>query len=75
MQSAWMNINLLILKYPEAPNYDGHKILLYHGIHCNIICLPKLDPHFIKNEFSPIARFEPTEYGWRLGTQLIESLE
>ena len=61
--------------YPDCKNYEGKKILLYRN--CNIDLLLRqgsIDPHFSENKdhYSPIARFEPTEAGWRMAGVIAE---
>lgn len=63
--------NLLIveIKYPSCHNYEGKKILVYEGVSWRKLREQELiDPHFSNNKkfLSPIARFEPTEKGWRM---------
>jgi len=65
------------INYPNCKNYEGNKILLYKDIHENQLKTKNLiDPHFSQNInfISPIARFEPTDTGWKMGIFLIESL-
>jgi hypothetical protein len=54
--------------YPDAKNYEGRKILLYHCRYAQIAAQKELDPHFCDDgsHLSPFARFEPTENGWRM---------
>ena len=54
----------LWLNYPDCTNYGGDKILVYEGHHLEELRVGPLDPHFIDEGLSPIARFEPTERGW-----------
>ena len=52
---------IAIIKYPDCTNFSGYKICIYEGIGIRDLdntCF--LDPHFSKNEMSPIARFKPT---------------
>ncbi|MES3018220.1 MAG: hypothetical protein V4721_10595 [Bacteroidota bacterium] len=56
------------IKYLDCVNYEGRKILVFENCSMNALKKQKLiDPHFSENKkyFSPIARFEPTETGWR----------
>lgn len=69
---------LIRIKYPNCTNYEGYKILLYKN--CTIeelVQQRKIDPHFSENKNfkSPIARFVPTEEGWKMGLELIEVLK
>ena len=65
-----INNNLIILiNYKDVDNYEGNKILVYKNCMITELKQQKLiDPHFAKNKtlLSPIARFEPTDYGWEL---------
>ena len=61
--------NYLVVKvcYPDCTNYEGVKILVYWGTSVKKLNIQgSLDPHFSENKeyVSPIARFEPTKYGW-----------
>jgi len=61
------------IEYPDSNNYEGRKILVYKGITTEaLLAAEYLDPHFCNStdHISPIARFEPTEYGWHLAIQL-----
>ena len=64
---------IALVKYPDCTNYEGNKILVYERISiASLRATTYLDPHFTKNQASPspVARFEPTEYGWRLACML-----
>jgi hypothetical protein len=55
------------IKYQDCINYEGRKIMIFE---CGLYDLKKqklIDPHFSDNSeyLSPIARFEPTERGWK----------
>lgn len=55
--------------YENATNYGGRKLLVYHLTSVTSVYEAKLlDPHFCERGecLSPVARFEPTEYGMRL---------
>lgn len=63
--------NLLIveIQYPDCKNYEGKKILVYEGItNFELRAQKYVDPHFSNNKKykSPIARFEPTDRGWKM---------
>jgi len=62
------------IKYPDCTNFEGLKILVFSGIKYKDLCKQALiDPHFSdKNLFNhhPIARFVPTDYGWRMALDL-----
>lgn len=64
------------INYPDCINYEGNKIMVYQNITKNEIRKIKfLDPHFCDgNHLSPIARFEPTKFGWECAIGLISIL-
>ncbi len=60
--------------YPDCTNWEGRKILVFEGIHpADLHRQKKLDPHFCNNPncVTTIARFEPTDRGWRMAYSLI----
>ena len=53
------------VRYPDCVNYEGRKVLVYHGVSVDrLIDAKRIDPHFTREKLSPVARFEPTESGW-----------
>jgi len=70
IKSTQIGDNLVVfVNYKDVTNYEGDKIMVYEN--CNLKKLVEqelIDPHFSlnKNMYSPVARFEPTEQGWRL---------
>ncbi len=63
--------NMLIaeIQYPDCKNYEGRKILVYENMSSKQLRAQRLiDPHFSKNKDykSPVARFEPTDRGWKM---------
>jgi hypothetical protein len=69
---------LIDITYPDCTNYEGRKIMLYED--ATLVGLKRqkiLDPHFSSNKkfHSPVARFEPTEYGWQMAQGLIKILK
>lgn len=68
---------LILVNYPDCTNYEGNKVLLFKGVDITTLKnLKVLDPHFSQNtnHISPIARFEPTQFGWDLGVSLMIKL-
>lgn len=66
---------LLMVNYPDATNYEGNKVLLMRRTDETVIDFGEsLDPHFLGTPESPIARFEPTDFGWELGIQTMKFL-
>lgn len=63
--------------WPDARNYEGRKIAVYRCTAANLINAQTLDPHFqeARGPLVPIARFEPTELGWRLAGATARALE
>ena len=64
------------VRYPDAKNYEGRKILVYR---CSAKVIEEqkvLDPHFCDDSShpSPFARFEPTKDGWEAAMRLAKSL-
>lgn len=60
---------VLKVRYPDCTNYEGNKILVYQDTKlADLFKQGSIDPHFCNNhEFkSPIARFVPTDEGWRM---------
>ncbi len=60
---------VILINYPDCTNYEGNKILVYKNVTLEDLNKQgSIDPHFSNNKskHSPVARFEPTEYGWNL---------
>lgn len=67
------------LKYEGCTNYEGIKILVFANTTLSKVLKQnkdKIDPHFSDNKdfISPIARFEPTTFGWNLAQNLVKKL-
>lgn len=67
------------LRYEGCTNYEGIKILVFNNTSLSEVIKKnknKIDPHFSdnKNFISPIARFEPTSFGWTLAQNLVRKL-
>lgn len=65
------------VKYPDAKNFEGEKIMLYRAKVHQVAGATVLDPHFCDNPtcLSPFARFEPTAAGWRAGVALAHVMQ
>lgn len=62
---------VLLVRYPDCTNYEGHKILVFENQDLHSVQeIGFLDPHFMEHSRSPVARFEPTNRGWRLAILL-----
>ena len=65
------------LKYPDCTNYEGAKLLVFEGLTLKKLTKQKLiDPHFFQSKKykSPIARFEPTERGWKMAERFVRAM-
>ena len=65
---------VLMVKYPDCTNYEGQKTMIFED--CTLDDLNgqgSIDPHFCDNKAyrSPIARFEPTDRGWKMAVSLV----
>ncbi len=63
--------------YPNCKNYEGRKILVFENIkEEKIYSLKVIDPHFCDGDhISPMARFEPTEKGWKHAITFCKSIQ
>jgi hypothetical protein len=60
---------VMMVSYPDCTNYEGKKILVFKGDPTGKIegGLEFLEPHFCeKTNQDLVARFVPTDEGWRL---------
>lgn len=67
------------LQYSDCVNFEGRKILVFKGCSWNEILDRNgglVDPHFSdsKKYIHPMARFEPTEDGYKMAIEFIEFL-
>ena len=62
------------VKYPGVTNYEGNKILMYPKNFNTDLLQERMDPHFFDKGDSPIARFEPTDLGWKAAITLAKNL-
>lgn len=69
---------ILMMEYPDCTNYEGKKILVFEDVTMiDLVNQKMIDPHFFpKNpKFkSPIARFEPTDRGWKMAEKFVRAL-
>ena len=65
------NAFVLKVRYLDATNFGGVKILVFEGPYRHIA---PMDPHFQEGPDSPVARFIHTDYGWLLALRLAVSL-
>lgn len=66
------NALVVEVQYPGCTNYEGIKVMVYLNTTLKeLTASGRLDPHFCPHlEHSPIARFAPTEIGWKLALRL-----
>jgi len=63
------------VRYTEATNYEGEKILMFNAPEKYVRTQTKLDPHFCEEDhLSPFARFEPTKHGWKMAKYLLHMM-
>lgn len=55
--------HVLTVKYLDATNFEGIKVMVYLGKFPGLEALGELDPHFAESGYTPIARFRPTPEG------------
>jgi len=61
--------------YPTCVNFDGIKLLVFKDINCkDLKSRLTLDPHFSKDDMSPIARFSPTDEGVDLCIEFLKRM-
>jgi hypothetical protein len=69
---------LVEVQYTDASSYEGRKILLYKKRDWEkaqkLAEMNGLDPHFLEDDSSPIARFAPTREGIRMAKELLVAL-
>ncbi len=78
LRSERIGRNLVVeIKYIGCTNYEGKKILLFEHLTVYQLTANKfIDPHFSEKKFqySPFARFEPTERGWSMACLLAKEI-
>lgn len=61
--------------YPDCQNFEGKKIMVFSNTtEDEMKKRKKIDPHFQMSS-GPIARFEPTDVGWKLAVQAASTFE
>lgn len=69
---------VLKIKYPDCTNYEGEKILVFKDLQLiDLINQKVIDPHFFEDKKlkSPIARFVPTDEGWKMAVKFAEIMK
>jgi len=68
---------MVIVLYPDCTNFEGLKVMVYEHIHSVEELIQrtngKLDPHFSKEDISPVARFKPTNDGIQMAIKFMET--
>lgn len=69
----------LKIRYPDAVNFGGIKILVYKCTLAEIINQIEKDPHFDSRPFSeylsPVARFRPSDEGWQIALLFMDKID
>jgi hypothetical protein len=79
-RTSYIGVYLVIeIHYPDCTNYEGNKILVYEDVSfCKLFIWNRyqIDPHFCDdpNYISPIARFVPTDEGWKMALRFAEMM-
>ena len=63
--NKYQHITVALVKYKDCTNFEGEKILVFKSS-IDLDESKDLDPHFSKDNTSPIARFIPTDEGWNM---------
>lgn len=64
-----------LIHYYGCTTYNGDKLCVYKIHPDELKKMLKLDPHFIENELSPIARFPASHEGEIYAAKLLEALK
>jgi hypothetical protein len=68
-------LTLALIEYHGCTNYEGNKILLFRQDVVALASLTMLDPHFLEtDENGLLARFVPTDEGWKMGMALLQAI-
>lgn len=66
-----------LLRYPNAKTWhDGKKLCVFRADVSQILYAKRIDPHFSepRTPQTPVARFEPTFWGWEQACELANRL-
>jgi len=65
------NAYVLLVRYLDCTNFEGVKVMVFPGQY-----RPRntMDPHFSKDELSPIARFRPDKKGIEMAKSCARNL-
>lgn len=65
---------VLEVVYEGVKNFEGRKILVFvDASYADLVDRP-LDPHFSEHSPSPVARFVPTDEGWRMAVDFCKMM-
>lgn len=65
---------VLTVRYLDATNFEGVKVMVYRGKFPGLGQLRRLDPHFTPDDDSPVARFKPDVEGIEMANALARGL-
>ena len=61
--------------YPDCVNHAGLKILVFENTSISeVLSLSYINPHFLEGNHNLIARFVPTEVGWKTAKNFVVAL-
>ena len=65
---------ILKINYPDSENFEGNKICVFKDTVESLKSKKSIDPHFYEDS-TLIARFKPTEEGFKMATNLCMQIE
>jgi hypothetical protein len=72
------NYMMIVVNYPDATTYEGDKVLIYKRSDepevLKMLLDENLDPHFLEDSLSPIARFPSSDEGMKLAFKFIKEM-
>lgn len=67
------NFLIVEIKYPDATNFEGIKLLVFKDFNISeLFLLKEIDPHFSDSLDAPVSRFKPTKSGWALARAMCQ---
>lgn len=65
-----------LVHYPNCTNYEGEKIIVWKGqTVAKIKDKLMIDPHFLNDDQTLVARFIPTTQGWAMAQKFVRSFD
>lgn len=75
---AYARSYVVMVQYKDCTNFEGKKVMVYFGRWPGVGRFIRkgrpLDPHFSEEPESPIARFQPTEFGWDMACAVAKGM-